>query len=277
LEIIKNDLHYNAVRICGQDLERITTAAADALEQGLEVWISPELWGKSPTRTLAYLSEAAAGAERLRDRFPDRIVLSVASEATLLLKGIVPGRSLTKRVQHLFQAGGVDHYAEALDVFLAEAAATATCEFAGQLTYASLPFERVDWSIVGVDHYRDARIKGRYVERLQPLFAAGNPVVVTEFGMCSYRGDEDSGNLGFGIVDSTSRLLHSLPVTGRFVRPRLKRGPHIRDESLQAREIAETLRILDSAGVDGLQVPRRSIRAPASSVGRAGVVAISSR
>jgi hypothetical protein len=47
LEIIKQDLHCNAVRICGLDLDRLLTATEDALKQGLEVWLSPEMWDKS--------------------------------------------------------------------------------------------------------------------------------------------------------------------------------------------------------------------------------------
>jgi hypothetical protein len=42
LEIIKNDLHCNSVRICGLDIDRLIIATKDALEQGLEVWLSPE-------------------------------------------------------------------------------------------------------------------------------------------------------------------------------------------------------------------------------------------
>jgi hypothetical protein len=56
--------------------------------------------------------------------------------------------------------------------------------------------------------------------------------------------------LGFGVVDNTSLGLHLLPVIGRFVRARLN-GDYERDEALQAREITETLAILDEAGVDG--------------------------
>jgi hypothetical protein len=35
------------------------------------------------------------------------------------------------------------------------------------------------------------------------------------------------------------------------VRARLKEGSYVRDEALQARELTETLAILDAAGVDG--------------------------
>ena len=52
LEIIKNDLHCNAVRICGLNINRLMTASKAALDVGLEVWFSPEMWDKSPEKTL---------------------------------------------------------------------------------------------------------------------------------------------------------------------------------------------------------------------------------
>ena len=66
LEIIKNDLHCNTVRICGLDLKRLEIAAKEALAQKLEVWLSPEMWDKSQEETLAYLLRAAKVAEALR-------------------------------------------------------------------------------------------------------------------------------------------------------------------------------------------------------------------
>ena len=48
LQIIRDDLHCNAVRFQGTDIGRLTTAAADALKLGgLQVWLSPELFKKS--------------------------------------------------------------------------------------------------------------------------------------------------------------------------------------------------------------------------------------
>ena len=66
LGIIKNDLHCNTVRICGLDLKRLEIAAEEALSQGLEVWLSPEMWDKSQEETLGYLLQAAKVAEALR-------------------------------------------------------------------------------------------------------------------------------------------------------------------------------------------------------------------
>jgi hypothetical protein len=83
LEIIKNNLHCNAVRICGLDLDRLMTATEDALKQGLEVWLSSEMWDKSQEETLDYLVKAAAAVEKLRGYYPQHLVFSVGSELTL--------------------------------------------------------------------------------------------------------------------------------------------------------------------------------------------------
>ena len=90
--------------------------------------------------------------------------------------------------------------------------------FGSNVSHASLPFEAVDWSLfdlVGVGHYREPHIKDRYTDMLRPLFAHGKPVVVTEFGMRTYRGADASGALGFGIIDNQSVFRHQLPLVAR--------------------------------------------------------------
>jgi hypothetical protein len=141
--------------------------ARDALAQGLEVSLSPELRNRSPQATLAYLTKAAAAAQTLHEHWPGRVVLSVGSELTLFMRGIVPGRTLTRRLAHpsFWENAKLGTHNEPLNAFI---------------------WEKVDWSVfdfIGVDHYREARIEDRYLEMLQPLFAHGKPVVVTEFGM----------------------------------------------------------------------------------------------
>src|SRR5713226_6058956 len=66
LEIIKNDLHCNAVKIQGYDIDRLMTAAEDALTQGLEVWLAPEMFERSQQETFEYIVKAATAAEKLR-------------------------------------------------------------------------------------------------------------------------------------------------------------------------------------------------------------------
>ncbi|HTS14131.1 MAG TPA: hypothetical protein VMH24_00570, partial [Candidatus Sulfotelmatobacter sp.] len=192
---------------------------------------------------------------RLRRRWPDRLVFVVGSEFTLFMQGIVPGRRITERFgpasRQLIMAGA---HNPPLNAFLASAVEAVRRVYDGRVSYASLIWEAVDWNrfdLVGVDHYRDPRINDRYVEMLEPLFATGKPVVVTEFGCRTYVGAEKAGGAAsFGIVDSKRLFLHQLPLVGRVVRPRLT-GVYVRDEALPARELTETLGILDQAGVDG--------------------------
>jgi hypothetical protein len=253
LRIIRDDLHCNAVKICGRDIDRLTVAAEAAVELGLEVWFSPELWDRSPGDTLAHIVAAAEAAERLRRRHPGRLVFSVATESTLFMRGIVPGRSFQRRLAGVHREIRAGHHIEPLRTFLARAARDVRRVFDGPVTYAALPFEPVDWDlfdIVSVDHYRESRTESRYVDTIRRLLTHGKPVVVTEHGMRTYRGADRDGNLGTGITDPTTSLLHLVPLLGRRVRPRVK-GHHVRDEAFQARRIAEDLTILDAAGVDG--------------------------
>jgi hypothetical protein len=253
LEIIASDLHCNTVRLQGRDIRRLMTVAQDALWQGLDVWLSPELFEKSLSATLSYLIEAARAAEPLRERFPGRLVFCVGTEASLFTRGIAGGRTIEKRMASLRAQVRSGTGGQPLRAFLAGATSAVRQVFHGPLTYASLPVESVDWSlfdIIGVDHYRIARNEDRYVATLKPFFAHGKPVVNAEFGHSPYQGDA-ADFLGFGVADNRSLFLHQLPLVGRCVRPRLKKGHHIRDEAWQAREITKTLTLLDAAGVDG--------------------------
>ncbi len=254
LQVIRDDLHCNAVRFQGTDITRLTTAAADALELGLQVWLSPELFDKSREATIAYLVKAATAAEALPRQFPGQLVFCVGTESSLFTRGIIPGRTVDRRVARIRQAGlRSGAYAQPLQAFLAEANDRVQQVFRGPLTYASLPFEVVDWSLfdfIGVDLYRNSKVEHRYAEIVRRYVGQGKPVVNAEFGHSSYRGNRP-GHLEFGELDMMSLALHRIPLAGLLVRPRLKRGTHVRDEDHQARELIKTLGILDAEGVDG--------------------------
>lgn len=247
LTIIQRDLHCNAVRICGQDIERLTSAAEIALQLGLEVWLSPELFDHRAQETLDYLATAAQAAEKLRLRWPDRLTLSVGSELTLFMRGILDNRTFVERVGNPFglflvmlRLRLLRAHNKPLNAFLTQASRAVRSIFHGPVTYASAPIEDVDWSlfdVVGVDYYRGQQNRASYGERLQRYFSFGKPVVITEVGCCTYRGAEDKGGRAFLIVDTKHP-------------DRLKSG-YVRDEALQAREVVDMLSVLDQSGVDG--------------------------
>ena len=252
LEIVRDDLHANAVRVVGSDVERITAVAEIALGLGLEAWFSPAFFEYTPEETTSRMVAAAESAAPLSMAHPGRMVFVAGSELTLFMQGLVAGKSVTERLQRL--KGDPSLLGKGmLDEYLAGLMPRLRAVYGGPLTYASLVFEQVDWDpfdYVGVDHYREARTKDRYVEMLQPFLSTGKPVIVTEFGMRTYRDAESSGALGFGVTDTTRLWLHTRPVIGRFVRPRLT-GIFQRDEAMQARELAETLDELEGSGVAG--------------------------
>jgi len=263
LQIIKEDLHCNAVRICGKDVRRLTMAANAALDQGLEVWLSPEIWDKPPGVTLDYITGAAKAAEDVRRSGQDRVVFMVGSELTLFMQGILEGRSFRARLSNpgmmaRVKAGG---HNKPLNEFLSRATERVRSVYHGKVSYASLVWEDVDWSLfdfVGVDHYRAAKIEDRYASMLEPSFKHGKPVVITEFGYATTHGGiGDAGlltstaGLGPSIINEYSQFFHyRLPLLGRLIKPRLN-GDHVRDEEWQAAKLIETLKILDGVGVDG--------------------------
>ena len=262
LTIIRDDLHCNAVRIVGRNPDRLISAAGDALDLGLEVWLSPELWDHDRQRTLRYLIRVATVAERLAARYPGRLVFSVGSELTLFMRGIAPGRSFAARLRNpgLAQFVRSGAHNAPLNAFLATACESVRAVFTGPLTYASLAWEDVDWTpfdFVGIDHYRDTRIADRYVTMLQPALATGKPVEITEVGHVAGRHDS-SGPIGAGMTGNVDfpRLFihHTIPLIGRLVRPRLRGTPSERNEAWQAEQLTQTLTILDDAGVDGVFV-----------------------
>jgi len=243
LEIIKNDLCCNTVRLCGKDIDRLMLAARDALHQGLEVWISPELYDHNPQETLDHLLAAATEAEQLRGQWPEKVILTIGSELTIFMKGILAGDTVLKRLMNpinmlkLKYSGG---HNKPLNAYLAQAAREVRKVFHGAITYASIPAEKVDWGlfdIVCVDYYRGKQNRNDYGERLKRYFTYGKPVVITEFGCCTYKGAEDKGGRAFMIFDRNDPN-------------RLKPG-YVRDETLQAREDVDMLAALEAAGVDG--------------------------
>jgi hypothetical protein len=188
---------------------------------------------------------------------------------TLFMQGIVPGKNITQRMSNpsFWKNAKAGKHNKPLNDFLSRANEAVRQVFHGRVTYASLLWEAVDWSLfdfVGVDHYRAARIKDQYADMLKPLFAFGKPVVITEFGCRTYQGaDTTTEGMGGDIIDYTPNLSVIITfITNAFrstlfgiqlppPQMRLKKGNYVRDEALQARELTDMLGILDHTGVEG--------------------------
>jgi hypothetical protein len=205
-----------------------------AAEENLSVWLEPRSFDADDSGTLEFVIEVAATAEALRTNYPD-IALSLGVELTLFMDGLLPGDDWQERGAALSTADP-DQYNAALNGYLYYAVETVRPSFAGLLTYSSGPWEDVDWSpfdVVGVDLYRDAENRATYVDELRGYRAHGKPVIITEFGCCTFDGAADLGGGGFMVMmdGDVSDL--------------------VRDEEEQASEIGELLDLYVSEGVDG--------------------------
>lgn len=225
MKVVAAELGCNAVTVLGTEHARLREAAELALAEGLEVWLQPRLIEGTMSQTREHLVQAARIAEGLRTRHGDRITLNVGCELSLFMKGVLPGRNFLWRMRGLMIYWVVmPVFNRRLNRHLRKAAAEAREHFGGPVTYSAGEWEGVDWSAfdyVGVDYYRDKANRGRYTQGLRALRRHGKPVVITEFGCCSFRGAADKGGGGFMIVNWREE-----PLT-------IKPG-HTRDEGVQA-------------------------------------------
>ncbi|MFF0267445.1 hypothetical protein [Kribbella sp. NPDC004536] len=214
MTVIAEQLHAPAVRISGDNPDRLVAAAEAALAVGLEVWFSPMPIDLEPGEFIPFLAHCATRAEALRSS--GEVVMVLGCELTLFCKGFIPGETSQERIALMsdpatwtdpvkvgeFQAG-LARWA----TVQAELAAAARKVFGGRITYAAGMWEDVNWDlfdIVAVDAYRDAQNTATFADELASRSKWGKPVVATEFGCCTYRGAADRGGLGWAIVDPKS-------------------------------------------------------------------------
>lgn len=281
MRTIARDLHATAVRVSGEDLERLETAGRLALEAGLELWFSPMPYNLQPDALADLLAGSAAVAERLRGH--GEVVAVLGGELSLFASGFVPGADLTERIATLSDPAtwsSPDRTAELTAGFQRAKAAqrsaveSARAAFAGPITYAAGAWEEVEWElfdIVSVDAYRDASNAARYREQISGYGRFGKPVAITEFGCCTFAGASAYGGTGWQILDPKAED-----------EPRLD-GPRERDEGEQVRYFRDLMEVFHTENVDaafwfsfaGFALPRRDDPARDVDMAAYGVVAVS--
>lgn len=242
MEIIRRELHCDAVRITGGDRDRLETAARHAADAGLEIWYSPFTNGLTQGELLDFLTDSAARAERLR-RAGAEVVFLTGSEISLYTDGFLPGGTATERLADTDRLrAALPGLPATIKAFLGEAVAAVRPEFGGQIGYASLPFEGVNWTpfdVIATDAcYPSSQTMELLPVGLQELAGAGKPAAVTEFGCTTYRGAAD-GAPGDSVIEWDD---HARPV--RFT------TPVVRDEQEQARYLRELLAEFDRSAID---------------------------
>jgi hypothetical protein len=234
MTVIAGDLHCDAVRISGRDAERLSIAARHAADAGLEVWFSPFPVDLPPEQILSFFADCAQRAETLRQGGA-QVMLVTGCELSAFGHGFLPGDTYLDRLHAMATADmqwwtSLGPVPERLNAFLAQAATTVRAHFGGRITYASGPWESVDWTpfdLVGIDAYRTAQNADVFRTHVRESLSHGKPVAITEYGTCAYRGAGDLGGMAWQ------------PPQGA-----------IPDEDEQVRYLNELLDIFEEEGVD---------------------------
>jgi hypothetical protein len=246
LQIIHDDLHCNAVRLFGDDLDRLEFAACYAADLGLEIWFSPFTYQLGPEEMLNLLADGAERAERIR-RQGAEVVFVTGAELSLFNIGFLPGNSFEERTGPLLrrEPGMRERISEVparINDFLSSAVTVVREQFGGKVTYASIPFEGVDWTlfdIISVDLHRSKEIASIFQQGVRALVAQGKPVAITEVGCTTHRGAADNGARGGGEM-----------IVYEGSTPVRLNGDYIRDEQVQATYLHELLDVFTTEGVD---------------------------
>ncbi|WP_328817531.1 hypothetical protein [Nonomuraea cypriaca] len=234
MRVIADDLHCQVVRVSGSDPGRLSVAAEQAAAAGMEVWFAPFPVDLTRDQLLALLADAAGRAESLR-RTGAEVVLVTGCEMTAFCEGFMEGETYRERLGVMMNADP-DWWMSLMQVMprfnahLAEVAETLRPLFGGRLSYASGPWEPVDWGpfdVAGVDAYRASYNAHDFVNELRAHFKHGKPVAVTEFGTCAYRGAGERGGSAWVVP-----------------------GDAVRDEGEQVRYFTELMDVFEQEGVD---------------------------
>ncbi|MGW7683149.1 hypothetical protein ACWGID_20615 [Kribbella sp. NPDC054772] len=213
LAVIANELRAPAVRVSGNDPDRLAIAGEAALAAGLDLWFSPVPMDLEPDEFIAFLADCAGRAEQLRQSGRGEVVLVLGCELSVFCKGFIPGATSGERLALMADPATWTDPAKLTELQaglarwgdvqqqLVSAGRTA---FGGRITYAAGMWEDVNWDlfdIVSVDAYRDAANRATFADELGARSKWGKPVVATEFGCCAYRGAGDRGGTGWMIVN----------------------------------------------------------------------------
>jgi hypothetical protein len=244
MRIIADELHCTAVRVTGGDPERISVAGEAAAAAGLEVWFSPFPAELGPEQLAPFFADCADRAEQLR-RTGARVVLVTGCELTLFGAGFLPGDTCTARLNGLMsrREDTLSAFAELpgkLNTFLGSTAEAVRGRFGGPVSYASGTWEPADWApfdIASQNAYRDAGNATAFPALIHRLHQHGKPVVITEFGCCTYVGAGARGGAGWTIIDASTD-------------PPSLDGDYVRDEDEQVRYLDEVSRVFTDENVD---------------------------
>lgn len=244
LRVIKDELNCNAVRIYGDNLDRLLECTKIAINENLSVWFSPRLINVNQEESSKFIFDCANEIEKIRKDYPG-IVFVIGTKQSLDVKGFTKGNTLFERISYMFKpinliknnlGFGVN---KELNKFLMNVVSEVRQIFKGNITYAAGHWEKINWDIfdlISVNYYRNKYNASRYKATLNKITKKGKKVAITEFGCCSYQGAEDKGAWGYSIVDRSGQVTKLNNI-------------YVRDENIQAKYIIDLLNIYKETNV----------------------------
>ncbi len=258
LERLKKDLvlikklNCNVIRMYGSHIDKLILYSEKALKQGFHVWISPRLIDGNKQQTIKFVKEASKKAEQLRKKYR-KVVFIVGNELLIDSKAVFDAPRLFQRVDFLksyinFKFSIKNEIPQlrqtysSMRIFLEKTDSSikkfveilrmeASKNFKGQITYASLPWEEINWNnfdIVAVNLYKNQWNASTYVDELRKFKSFSKPIAITEFGTCAYKGASKLGGSAYDVVDYRTKTI--------------KKGV-IRDESEQTKYLKELIEL----------------------------------
>ncbi len=242
--MIAADLRCPSITAFGSDLGRLAETTDAALRYGMEVFVQPRLYDHPQDEILAHLAEAARQAERRRSG--DNVKFVTGCEHFLFTPGILPGDTFMERLRNVESIPDSDWPAiiGRYRAFMARAVEVTRREFGGRITYGAAADADAlwnDWSlfdIVGLDYYPYFETDAGYTTDLDRYRRWGKPIMVLEFGCCTFTGAAKAGGMGWDIIDDQAD-------------PAVVQPGYVRDEREQAEHIARMLRVFDAEKLMG--------------------------
>jgi len=258
MTVIAKELHANSVRIEGETISRLVSATEAAHDAGLKVLFNPWKMNANAEETVEYMAEAAIEAEKLRKKGIN-LVFVTGCEYTIFSRGAFPGETFHERIAFMTQHGGekmpggekirpFEEASKKLNEILGKVTDRVRQNFKGLVTYASGPWENIDWTkfdIVGIDYYRTTESAEEYVSNLKKFRRTNKPLIVMEVGSCTYEGAGKLGPGGFTILQGVNPDGTIIFRDGKVP---------VRSEKEQADYVETQVNLLHEGGADGIFV-----------------------
>ncbi|GLY51011.1 hypothetical protein [Lentzea sp. NBRC 102530] len=228
------DLRCPSITAFGTDLGRLAETTDVALRRGIRVFVQPRLYDHPQSEVLEHMAEAARTAEQ--KRHGDNVTFVTGCEHFLFTPGIIPGDSFLERIATIPSitdwAGVIRRFRE----FVVKAVEVSRREFHGRITYGAAAGADADWNdwslfdLVGLDYYDHCETDAEYTTDLDEYRRWNKPLMILEYGCCTFTGAAKAGGMGWDIVDWE-------------VEPPVVKPGFERNEREQADHVARMLRV----------------------------------